>query len=131
VDAVADSRSNGFDIPPYSIGGNRYINGGYRRNENADLATGYARVLVLCCHHVARVQSAWPFVTIPHLLTAGMTQTNAWAVTRKSVSARRERALTLTLHFHRHQANCAGQRGEYAGRRSPLEVAVLGSASIT
>jgi len=44
VDAVAASTSNGF---PYSIGGNRYINGGYRRNENADLAAGYARVLVL------------------------------------------------------------------------------------
>ncbi len=41
VDAVAASTSNGFGIPPYSIGGNRYINGGYRRNENADLAAGY------------------------------------------------------------------------------------------
>jgi NTE family protein len=47
VDAVAASTSNGFGIPPYSIGGNRYINGGYRRNENADLAAGCARVLVL------------------------------------------------------------------------------------
>jgi NTE family protein len=47
VDAVAASTSNGFGIPPYSIGGNRYINGGYRRNENADLAAGYTRVLVL------------------------------------------------------------------------------------
>jgi NTE family protein len=47
VDAVAASTSNGFGIPPYRIGGHRYINGGYRRNENADLAAGYARVLVL------------------------------------------------------------------------------------
>jgi NTE family protein len=47
VDAVAASTSSGFGIPPYSIGGHRYINGGYRRNENADLAAGYARVLVL------------------------------------------------------------------------------------
>jgi NTE family protein len=47
VDAVAASTSNGFGIPPYGIGANRYINGGYRRNENADLAAGYARVLVL------------------------------------------------------------------------------------
>ncbi len=45
VDAVAASTSNGF---AYSIGDNRYINGGYRRSsENADLAAGYARVLVL------------------------------------------------------------------------------------
>ncbi len=44
VDAVAASMSSGY---PYSIGGNRYIDGGYRRNENADLAAGYARVLVL------------------------------------------------------------------------------------
>ena len=47
VDAVAASTSNGFGVPPYSIGENRYIDGGYRRNENADLAAGYARVLVL------------------------------------------------------------------------------------
>jgi NTE family protein len=44
VDAVAASTSNG---PPCSIGDNRYIDGGYRRNENADLAAGYGRVLVL------------------------------------------------------------------------------------
>ncbi len=47
VDAVAASTSNGFGVPPYSIGNNRYIDGGYRRNENADLAAGYRRVLVL------------------------------------------------------------------------------------
>jgi NTE family protein len=47
VDAVAASTSNGFGIPPYGIGDKRYINGGYRRNENADLAAGYSRVLVL------------------------------------------------------------------------------------
>ena len=46
VDAVAASTSNGFG-GPYRIGDNRYINGGYRRNENADLAAGYGRVLVL------------------------------------------------------------------------------------
>jgi NTE family protein len=45
VDAVAASTSSGF-AGPYRIGGNRYINGGYRRSENADLAAGYGRVLV-------------------------------------------------------------------------------------
>ena len=47
VDAVAASCANGFGVPPLSIGDRRYIDGGYRRNENADLAAGYARVLVL------------------------------------------------------------------------------------
>src|SRR3954468_21744646 len=48
VDAVAASTSNGFGaVPPYRIGAKRYINGGYRRSENADLAAGYGRVLVL------------------------------------------------------------------------------------
>jgi len=42
VDAVAASSSNG-----YRIGENRYINGGYRRSENADLATGFGRIVVL------------------------------------------------------------------------------------
>jgi NTE family protein len=44
ADAVAASCSSGL---PYRIGDNRYIDGGYRRNENADLAAGYGRVLVL------------------------------------------------------------------------------------
>jgi NTE family protein len=46
VDAVAAScAGGGFS---YGIGGSRYIDGGYRRSsENADLAAGYGRVLVL------------------------------------------------------------------------------------
>jgi len=44
VDAVAASTSSGT---PYRIGDDLYIDGGYRRNENADLAAGYERVLVL------------------------------------------------------------------------------------
>jgi NTE family protein len=47
VDAVAASCS-GPGAPPYRIGGSRYIDGGFRSNaENADLAAGYERVLVL------------------------------------------------------------------------------------
>ncbi len=44
VDAVAASTSA---MTPYRIGENRYLNGGYRRSSNADLAAGYGRVLVL------------------------------------------------------------------------------------
>ncbi|MFD6092168.1 patatin-like phospholipase family protein [Oerskovia sp. NPDC060338] len=44
ADAVAASCSSGL---PYRIGERRYIDGGYRRNENADLAAGCERVLVL------------------------------------------------------------------------------------
>lgn len=45
ADAVAASCASGL---PYRIGDNRYIDGGYRRSsENADLAAGYGRVLVL------------------------------------------------------------------------------------
>ena len=44
ADAVAASCASGL---PYGIGNNRYIDGGFRRNENADLAAGYERVLVL------------------------------------------------------------------------------------
>ncbi|MEJ3405789.1 patatin-like phospholipase family protein [Rathayibacter sp. YIM 133350] len=46
VDAVAASTSGGGSA--YRIGDGRYIDGGYRRSsENADLAAGYGRVLVL------------------------------------------------------------------------------------
>ena len=44
VDAIAASCASGV---AYGIGEHRYIDGGYRRNENADLAAGYGRVLVL------------------------------------------------------------------------------------
>ncbi|HEY3524261.1 MAG TPA: patatin-like phospholipase family protein [Candidatus Limnocylindrales bacterium] len=45
VDAVAASCASGF---AYRIGDGQYIDGGYRSNaENADLAAGYRRVLVL------------------------------------------------------------------------------------
>ncbi|MCE5292108.1 MAG: patatin-like phospholipase family protein [Nocardiaceae bacterium] len=45
VDAVAASCSSGF---AYRIGDRRYIDGGYRTNaDNADLAAGYERILVL------------------------------------------------------------------------------------
>jgi NTE family protein len=44
VDAVAASTSA---MTPYRIGEDRFLNGGYRRSENADLAAGYGRVLVL------------------------------------------------------------------------------------
>jgi NTE family protein len=44
VDAVAASTSG---MRPYRIGERRYLNGGYRRSENADLAAGYGLVLVL------------------------------------------------------------------------------------
>lgn len=47
ADAVTASTANGFTVPPHAIGADRYIDGGYRRNENADLAAGYGRVLVL------------------------------------------------------------------------------------
>jgi NTE family protein len=44
ADAVAASCASGL---PYRIGDSRYIDGGFRRNENADLAAGHGRVLVL------------------------------------------------------------------------------------
>lgn len=45
VDAVAASCAGGF---AYGIGAHHYIDGGYRRSsENADLAAGYERVVVL------------------------------------------------------------------------------------
>jgi NTE family protein len=44
VDAIAASCASGF---AYRIGDNQYLDGGYRRNDNADLAAGCQRVLVL------------------------------------------------------------------------------------
>jgi NTE family protein len=47
VDAVTASTALPGSTPTHSINGTRYINGGVRSAENADLATGYANVVVL------------------------------------------------------------------------------------
>ena len=47
VDAVAASCAVPGIWPPVSIGGRRYVDGGVRSSDNADLATGYAEVVVL------------------------------------------------------------------------------------
>ena len=47
VDAVTAATSLPGVVPTHNINGTRYINGGVRSTENADLATGYANVVVL------------------------------------------------------------------------------------
>lgn len=47
VDAVTASTALPGLTPTHSINGTRYINGGVRSAENADLASGYANVVVL------------------------------------------------------------------------------------
>jgi NTE family protein len=47
VDAVTASTALPGSTPTHSINGSHYINGGVRSAENADLATGYANVVVL------------------------------------------------------------------------------------
>jgi NTE family protein len=47
VDAVTASTALPGSTPTHSINGTRYINGGVRSSENADLASGYANVVVL------------------------------------------------------------------------------------
>ena len=47
VDAVTASTAMPGLVPTHSINGSRYIDGGVRSTENADLARGYANVVVL------------------------------------------------------------------------------------
>ena len=47
VDAVTATTAMPGMAPTHSINGARYINGGVRSGENADLASGYANVVVL------------------------------------------------------------------------------------
>ena len=47
VDAVTAGTALPGMVPTHSINGTRYINGGVRSGENADLASGYANVVVL------------------------------------------------------------------------------------
>lgn len=61
VDAVAASTSTGFGMTgPYVIGGRRFLDGGYRRSENADLASGHDAVIVLAPFGGrSRMPAAW------------------------------------------------------------------------
>jgi NTE family protein len=47
VDAVGASCAVPGVWPPVSIGGRRYVDGGVRSSDNADLAAGYGRIVVL------------------------------------------------------------------------------------
>ena len=47
IDAVTAGTALPGVVPTHSINGTRYINGGVRSGENADLASGYANVVVL------------------------------------------------------------------------------------
>ena len=47
VDAVTAATALPGGAPTHSINGRRYINGGVRSTDNADLASGYANVVVL------------------------------------------------------------------------------------
>jgi NTE family protein len=47
VDAVTAATALPGVVPTHNINGTRYINGGVRSAENADLATGYANVVVI------------------------------------------------------------------------------------
>jgi predicted acylesterase/phospholipase RssA len=47
VDAVTASCALPGLVPTHSINGTRYIDGGVRSPDNADLASGYANVVVL------------------------------------------------------------------------------------
>ena len=47
MDAVTASTALPGLVPTHSINGTRYISGGVRSGENADLASGYANVVVL------------------------------------------------------------------------------------
>jgi NTE family protein len=47
VDAVAASSALPGIWPPVTIGGNRYMDGGVRSADNADLAAGFARITVI------------------------------------------------------------------------------------
>jgi len=47
VDAVAASCAVPGIWPPVTIGGHRYVDGGIRSSDNADLASGHARIVVL------------------------------------------------------------------------------------
>jgi NTE family protein len=60
VDAVAASCAVPGVWPPVTIAGRRYVDGGVRSMENADLAAGFDRVLVLSLLSPDALSGPWP-----------------------------------------------------------------------
>ncbi len=108
VDAVAASSALPGIWPPVSIGGSRYIDGGVRSADNADLAAGFPRITVISPtgfhslipssrplrHAVARLRAAGSAVTVvvPDGRSAAAIGTNTLDPATRTPAARAGRA---------------------------------------
>jgi len=112
VDAVGASCAVPGVWPPVTIGGRRYVDGGVRSSDNADLAAGYGRILVISpLGYDSPIPSPMPLRTVVGQLREGGSEVTVIAPDQASAAAIGVNALDPATRVPAAEAGLAQGRG--------------------
>jgi NTE family protein len=112
VDAVAASCAVPGVWPPVTIGGRRYVDGGVRSSDNADLAAGYGRILVISpLGYDSPIPSPMPLRAVVGQLRDGGSDVTVIAPDQASAAALGVNALDPATRVPAAEAGLAQGRG--------------------
>ena len=116
VDAVAASCAVPGIWPPVTIGGRRYVDGGVRSSDNADLAEGSERVVVISpLGYNSPLPSPMPLREVVHRLRAGGSEVTVVAPDEASAAAIGANPLDPATRVPAAEAGRAQGRGGLVG----------------
>jgi NTE family protein len=116
VDAVAASCAVPGVWPPATIDGRRYVDGGVRSIDNADLAAGYARIVVVSpMGYDSPMPSPMPLRAVVGQLREGGSDVTVISPDQASVAAIGDNALDPATRVPAAEAGRAQGRGDSAG----------------
>jgi NTE family protein len=112
VDAVGASCAVPGVWPPVTIGGRRYVDGGVRSSDNADLAAGYGQILVISpLGYDSPIPSPMPLRTVVGQLREGGSEVTVIAPDQASAAAIGVNALDPATRIPAAEAGLAQGRG--------------------
>jgi NTE family protein len=112
VDAVGASCAVPGVWPPVTIGGRRYVDGGVRSSDNADLAAGYGQILVISpLGYDSPIPSPMPLRTVVGQLREGGSEVTVIAPDQASAAAIGVNALDPATRVPAAEAGLAQGRG--------------------
>jgi NTE family protein len=112
VDAVGASCAVPGVWPPVTIGGRRYVDGGVRSSDNADLAAGYGQILVISpLGYDSPIPSPMPLSTVVGQLREGGSEVTVIAPDQASAAAIGVNALDPATRVPAAEAGLAQGRG--------------------
>lgn len=119
--AIASSSALPSVWPPITIGGRRYMDGGVRSSLNADLASGYGRVVVVSCFSLDQPTAANPpMAALNRSLRAEIESLQSSGSTVEVVVPNRE-FIEMTANGARMLDNSLVPDAHEAGRRQAVE----------